>query len=264
MEEGFEVVNLHGCASGVIATPTIGKNGNWYIGNKDTGVCAKGADGETGPVGAQGEKGDQGEIGPAGPQGIQGIQGEKGGKGDKGDQGIQGEKGEKGDKGDRGEDADTSELERLSIAVDTLNQSLNDIGRSAKLTIQSQYNFTLANAVTPFKVANMDTSLYSVTDNGEVSILKSGWYTIDVGVHAYMLNNTHITLAIYGLDGIVPAINPLNNFGSPVQKFDTLSVTHYIPAGALIYISSNGSSTSNYLISPTATNYFYIKALRID
>ncbi len=122
MERGFEVVNLHGCASGVIATPVIGENGNWFIGNTDTGVYAKGADGAAGPEGPQGEKGEQGEIGPAGPQGIQGIQGEKGDKGDKGDQGIQGEK---GDKGDKGEDADKSELKRLGSAVDTLNLGLN-------------------------------------------------------------------------------------------------------------------------------------------
>ena len=115
MERGFEVVNLHGCASGVIATPIIGENGNWFIGNTDTGVGAKGADGATGPEGPKGEKGDQGEIGPAGPQGMQGIQGEKGEKGDQGIQGIQGEKGDKGD---------NSELERLRSDVDTINQSL--------------------------------------------------------------------------------------------------------------------------------------------
>ncbi len=105
MQEGFEVVNLHGCASGVIPTATIGKNGNWYIGNKDTGVAAKGEKGEQGP---EGEKGDQGEIGPAGPQGIQGIQGEKG------EQGIQGIQGEKGDKGN---DVDPAELERLNKEI---------------------------------------------------------------------------------------------------------------------------------------------------
>ena len=124
MEEGFEVVNLHGCASGVIPTATIGKNGNWYIGNKDTGVSAKG---ETGAQGPQGEKGDQGEIGPAGPQGIQGIQGEKG---DKGDQGIQGEKGDKGDQGEKGTDADPSELERLSSEIDALKVEVAETKKS--------------------------------------------------------------------------------------------------------------------------------------
>lgn len=84
MKKGFDAVNLHGCLSGIIATPAIGENGNWFLGNDDTGVSAKG---EAGAAGPQGEKGDQGEIGPAGPQGIQGIQGEKGEKGEKGDSG---------------------------------------------------------------------------------------------------------------------------------------------------------------------------------
>ena len=50
-------------------TPFIGENGNWWIGEEDTGVKAQGEDGE------KGEKGDTGE------QGIQGIQGKDGEKG---------------------------------------------------------------------------------------------------------------------------------------------------------------------------------------
>lgn len=130
MEAGFEVVNLHGCASGVIPTPTIGTNGNWFVGNKDTGVAAKGADGSVGEQGPQGEKGDQGEIGPAGPQGVQGIQGEKGEKGDQGIQGIQGEKGEKGDQGEKGTDADSTELERLSGEIDALEVKVAETKKS--------------------------------------------------------------------------------------------------------------------------------------
>ncbi|MGC6174581.1 hypothetical protein [Lacrimispora sp. 38-1] len=131
METGFEVVNLHGCASGVIPTPTIGTNGNWYVGNKDTGVAAKGADGAVGAQGPQGEKGDQGEIGPAGPQGIQGIQGEKG---EKGDQGIQGEKGEQGEKGT---DADPAELNKLSGEIDAVKKSLTNVSTELELTKKS-------------------------------------------------------------------------------------------------------------------------------
>ena len=59
-------------------TPFIGENGNWWIGETDTGVKAAGTDG------IKGEKGDQGE---------------KGEKGDKGDTGAQGEKGDPGQNG---------------------------------------------------------------------------------------------------------------------------------------------------------------------
>lgn len=50
-------------------TPTIGENGNWYLGDTDTGKPSRGA---------AGEKGDKGDPG------VQGAPGEKGDKGDKG------------------------------------------------------------------------------------------------------------------------------------------------------------------------------------
>lgn len=54
MQKGFEVVNLHGAASGVIAVPVIGENGNWWIGNEDTGIAAQGPKGDRGPAGSGG------------------------------------------------------------------------------------------------------------------------------------------------------------------------------------------------------------------
>ena len=71
-------------------TPTIGDNGNWYLGDTDTGKPSRG---ETGPQGAKGDTGETGETGPRGP---------KGDKGDTGPQGPQGEKGETGANGPAG------------------------------------------------------------------------------------------------------------------------------------------------------------------
>lgn len=51
-------------------TPTIGENGNWYLGDEDTGKPSRGEKGEQGNTGAQGPtgaKGDPGEQGPVGP-----------------------------------------------------------------------------------------------------------------------------------------------------------------------------------------------------
>ena len=56
-------------------TPFIGENGNWWIGETDTGVKAAGTDGTDGVDGTDGEKGDKGD---------------KGAKGDKGDAGQNG------------------------------------------------------------------------------------------------------------------------------------------------------------------------------
>lgn len=53
-------------------TPTIGENGNWYIGDVDTGKPSRGEEGPAGQDGAQGPQGipgPQGEPGPTGPQG---------------------------------------------------------------------------------------------------------------------------------------------------------------------------------------------------
>ena len=44
-------------------TPYIGSNGNWYIGDTDTGVKAEGTQGATGPAGANGTNGTNGSDG---------------------------------------------------------------------------------------------------------------------------------------------------------------------------------------------------------
>lgn len=63
-------------ANGV--TPTIGTNGNWYLGETDTGKPSRG---ETGPKGDKGDKGDTGDTGPQGPQGETGPKGDTGAQG---------------------------------------------------------------------------------------------------------------------------------------------------------------------------------------
>ena len=81
-------------------TPHIGNNGNWFIGDTDTGMPSRGEagpKGDPGPEGPQGEKGDKGDTGAAGPQGEPGKDGEQG------EQGIQGPKGDKGDTGPKGD-----------------------------------------------------------------------------------------------------------------------------------------------------------------
>lgn len=62
-------------------TPTIGENGNWYLGDTDTGkpsrgaAGAKGADGANGKDGAKGDKGEPGEKGAPGEKGDPGADG---------------------------------------------------------------------------------------------------------------------------------------------------------------------------------------------
>ena len=56
-------------------TPMIGENGNWYLGETDTGKPSRG---EQGPRGKQGPQGEQGEIGEQGPTGQTGPAGPTG------------------------------------------------------------------------------------------------------------------------------------------------------------------------------------------
>ena len=54
-------------------TPTIGTNGNWYLGSTDTGKPSRGATGATGPQGPAGTAGAKGATGPQGPKGNDGL-----------------------------------------------------------------------------------------------------------------------------------------------------------------------------------------------
>ena len=62
-------------------TPSIGDNGNWYLGVTDTGKPSRG---ETGPQGPSGPIGPAGPIGPSGPAGPIGPAGPKGDPGNDG------------------------------------------------------------------------------------------------------------------------------------------------------------------------------------
>ena len=79
-------------------TPHIGENGNWWIGDTDTGVPA------TGPQGPTGDTGPQGPAGPAGSDGQPGSQGEPGKDGEVGPQGPAGSDGKDGADGVDGKD----------------------------------------------------------------------------------------------------------------------------------------------------------------
>lgn len=120
-------------------TPTIGANGNWYIGSTDTGKPSRGAQGIQGLQGAKGDTGEQG------PQGVKGDTGDTGHKGDKGDTGAQGIKGDKGDKGDKG--ADGSGVTDKSLQMPDVAADAKSVGD--KLTIMADVLAVIASGTTP-------------------------------------------------------------------------------------------------------------------
>lgn len=141
-------------------TPTIGSNGNWYLGDTNTGKPSRGATGPKGDTGAQGPKGDAGTAatitevsavtlpytseatvtmgGTASartfrfgiPQGHTGPQGEQGPKGDTGPTGPKGDKGDVGPQGPQGEPANSK------VAIFTTND-LFKTDRSTYVTLNS-------------------------------------------------------------------------------------------------------------------------------
>ena len=68
-----------GGAGGI--TPTIGDNGNWFLGDTDTGKPSRGDKGDTGTQGPKGEQGPKGDTGANGPQGPKGDTGATGADG---------------------------------------------------------------------------------------------------------------------------------------------------------------------------------------
>jgi hypothetical protein len=105
-------------ANGV--TPTIGTNGNWYLGENDTGKPSRGEKGDKGDKGPQGEQGETGGTGAAGTTFTPSVAADgtlswtnDGGKTNpdsvniKGPQGNPGEKGNPGETGTKGADGVT-------------------------------------------------------------------------------------------------------------------------------------------------------------
>ena len=127
-------------------TPTIGENGNWYLGDTDTGKPSRGATGAQGPQGETGAQGPQGETGATGATGAvftpsvdtsgniswtnngslenpetRNIRGPQGATGDTG---AQGPKGDTGPQGPAGSDANvTTENIETALGYTPLQES---------------------------------------------------------------------------------------------------------------------------------------------
>ena len=161
--------------------PYIGTNGNWWIGDTDTGVDANGIKGDTGEQGPQGEKGDKGDTGATG-NGIASIttskangittvtikftdpnmadvvftieNGADGAKGDKGDTGAQGAQGDKGDKGDTGAQGEKGDKGNTG-AAGADGVGIANIEKTSSDGNVDTYTITLANGTTyTFTVTN--------------------------------------------------------------------------------------------------------------
>ena len=132
-------------------TPFIGENGNWWIGETDTGVKAAGTDGKDG------------------------IDGEKGDKGDKGDPG------EKGDKGDAGQNGGSSGYFHAKASVGTaLLQNC-----SARIGFTEKINRGGLISASPNEITLKKGHIYNVIISGSLGVGsnasdKTGYYCIQM------------------------------------------------------------------------------------
>lgn len=103
-------------------TPTIGDNGNWFLGETDTGKPSRGE---------QGPKGEQGDPGPKGEQGDPGAKGDPGPQGEPGQDGAPGTAGTTTFAGLTDQPTDNA---ALKTALDAKNDKLRKKSYTGNLT----------------------------------------------------------------------------------------------------------------------------------
>ena len=126
-------------------TPTIGTNGNWYLGTTDTGKPSRGEKGDTGASGAPGKDGTNGSPGA---DGVTPHIGENGnwyiGSTDTGEQ----SRGEKGDKGDPGSDANVTKANVIAALGYTPKAVSTQVTTGSNITLADNTEYRLTDVTT--------------------------------------------------------------------------------------------------------------------
>lgn len=199
-------------------TPTIGSNGNWFLGTTDTGKPSRGATGAKGDTGATGPAGPVGPQGPAGAPGKDGANGETGPRGPKGDPGTPGADGAPGKDG---------------AGMDITGATA---GQIAKITAVDA-----SGVPTAWEPVDMPSVGSSFTDDG------AGNISVD-GAAAQSVNRFLQSLTFPGLN--FKYINPMNSgtysnpygvyVGSGASLVDTI-LTKTVPGVYTVYMNRNAT-----------------------
>ncbi len=149
-------------------TPYIGDNGNWWIGEIDTGVKAKGD---------KGDKGDQGEAGQQGP------------KGDKGDKGDQGETGQQGPKGDAGVSVVSTRIDENGHLICTMSDGTEIDAGKVKNVDKHEVRFHVDDEIVQTVQVDDGETVHTPSKEVTVGYNIKGWSLIsDEGPFAYQWN----------------------------------------------------------------------------
>lgn len=207
-------------------TPTIGANGNWYLGNADTGKPSRGATGDTGP---QGPKGDTGAVGPQGP------------------------KGDKGDKGNmppivqttgNSENAVMSQ-KATTVEINALKSDINDIKSG---TIQQTPLF--ADSVDELTASGDTTKLYVLPDGYIYAYINGVWTNTG---HEFTSNDTLEKVINACCDEtIIPGVN--ENLLKPSDCMYSMRLS----TGTADFVSSNIYNIVSNKIPVVAGRYYTV------
>lgn len=225
-------------------TPTIGQNGNWYLGETDTGKPSRGL------------------------QGIQGIQGETGAKGDKGETGAKGDKGDKGDKGETGNNGQDGYTPQKGIDyftpedISSLNipSKLSDLNDDTTHRLVSDSEKSLWNSKSDFSGSYNDLTnkptikdAFIVTMNVNGSIMTASHSpseireAIDSGKVAYLTQSYYMTGRKHIF--LCPIINASSTEAiASVSGQDTENLNPFIST-MIIDSQKNITCYDNYLIT---------------
>lgn len=251
MSKGFKEVNLHGCVSGMLEVPVIGTDGNWYIGNDDTGVRAQGPKGEAGEEGPQGPKGEQGEIGPAGPQGIQGEAGSVGPTGPQGPKGDTPELAVNLTTTEEGKALDATQGKVLKEEIDQVNSKFAELGKSV-----ADGKALVASAITSKGISTAADAEFTVMAANIGAIVTAKGYTVTPITNGSVVSNISKDLVAIVLSGVTvgnnntASINLSCNNGTKSVLFDyTKNPSGYVTiARSYIYHDFTASSIAVSMI----------------
>ena len=202
-------------------TPIIGDNGNWWIDIIDTGIPARGPEGQAGAAGPQGIQGATGDTGPQGQQGVQGV------TGDTGPQGQQGVQGATGDTGPQG-------IQGIQGPPGTFDASLIYAWKSDTQTLSPAPTTGVRGDAVAFTNSTTHGTALSLTSPTEIGILESGIYSIrwEVNKSGY---DSAFALFLHMDDGMGPNMLPGSNYGalSHDEKYSGQVITDLIEGGTI-------------------------------
>lgn len=172
MPDGTRLSDFSGSAGQDGLTPYIGSNGNWWIGETDTGTKAQGEKGDTGATGAKGDAGA---------------------------------KGDKGDKGDPGQDAPQTAILYTSQSLSTAQKL------QARQNIDAASATDMENEIDRLdeRISGLETAGEAITVDSELSATSTN--PVQNKVITAQMNQAMLTLQNVVLPSLTPTVSAADN-----------------------------------------------------